>query len=191
MCPLTLWQSFVNNINSSILNFKTLNNLWPGLVLILEDFWCWNNNAIETLLQLIINGDGSAKGIKLKFLKIEFSKLNLDCLLKKHLMCFESFLSTAKLLYDVHFEDSNYLNLLTNNNIRSNIVRQYNSKATIELWKFFSYTNFVHSGIIWKKLGNLDIIQLNWETQDKSNTILSMLKLQKFEFYKNKIKMKK
>ena len=191
MWPLTLLQYFVSNTNSSILNFYTLNHLWPGLVLKLEDFWCWNNHAIETLLQLIINGDGSAKGRKLKFLKIEFSKLNLDWLLKKDLTGFESFFSTAKLLYDVHFEDSNYLDLLTNNNIRGNIVRQYNSKATIELWKFFSHTNFDHSRIILKQLGNCDIIQLNGETQDKSNKILSMLKLQKFEFYKNKIKMEK
>ena len=63
---------FCNNIDKRIINEDTLGLLWPGLILRLEDFWWWKKEGIESLLKLVVNGDGTKRGKKLMFEKIEF-----------------------------------------------------------------------------------------------------------------------
>ena len=113
---------FCKNINKRIINEDTLGSLWPGMILRLEDFWWWKYEGIESLLRLVVNGDGTKRGRKLMFKRIEFKKLDMDWLLDLDLRLFDTFLKSAKELYELSFEDNTISELMIREGIKSGIV---------------------------------------------------------------------
>ena len=114
---------FCEKIDKRIINFETLGRLWTGLILRLEDFWCWSNEGIWYLLQLVLNGDKTMKGRKLLFSKIEFTKLEMNCFLKNDLKLFNAFLKAARKLYKLIFENDDISELMNKENIRDWVIR--------------------------------------------------------------------
>ena len=167
-----------------MINFYELRNLWPGLILRFEDFWCWTRNGISALLLLVINGDGTPKGRKLMFSRLEFAKMHTNWLQTKSLKLSEEFLKATKKLYIIKLEDPRYFNLLNRSNVINEMKRQYSSKWNELLWKFYSKINFDYSKIIQIKKEGKDIIILNNLFYEGENKTLSQLEFRDFEFYK-------
>ena len=166
-----------------------MGKLWPGLILRLEDFWWWKREGIESLLKLVANGDGTKRGRKLMFEKIEFKKLDMVWLLDLKLALFDAFLKSAKKLYELSFEDNTISELMIRKGIKSAIAINDSSKTNSELWKYFSNAYFNnHLTVIdkWKGIYQIE----SMKNYDSCKT-LKELKLRDFEFYEKSIDMKK
>ena len=163
--------------------------LWPGQILRLEDFWWWKREGIESLLKLVVNGDGTKRGRKLMFEKIEFKKLDMVWLLDNDLIFFDAFLKSANELYELSFEDNTISELMIRKGIKSAIVINDRSKTNAELWKYFSNAHFDnHLKLIDNKKG---IYQIESMKNYDSCKTLKELKLRDYDFYKKRIDMKK
>ena len=180
---------FCNNIDERIINEDTLGLLWPGLILRLEDFWWWKQEGIESLLKLVANGDGTKRGRKLMFKRIEFKKLDMVWLLDNNLRLFDAFLKSAKELYELSFEDNTISELMIRKGIKSGIAINDRLKTNAELWKYFSNAHFNnHLTVIDDRKG---IYQIESMKNYDSCKTLKELKLRDFEFYEKSIGMKK
>ena len=180
---------FCNNIDERIINEDTLGRLWPGLILRLEDFWWWKEEGIKSLLKLVVNGDGTKRGRKLMFEKIEFKKLDMVWLLDHNLTLFDAFLKSAKVLYELSFEDNTISELMIRNGIKSGIAINDNSKANAEIWKYISNAHFDnHLTLIDDKKG---IYQIQSMKNYDSCKTLKELALRDYDFYDKRIGMKK
>ena len=163
--------------------------LWPGLILRLEDFWWWKHESIESLLKLVVNGDGTKRGRKLIFERIEFKKLDMDWLLDNDLTLFDAFLKSAKELYELSFEDNTISELMIRKGIKSAIVMNDRSKTNAELWKYFSNAYFNnHLTVIDDREG---IYQIESMKNYDSCKTLKELALRDYDFYVMRIGMKR
>ena len=166
-----------------------MGKLWPGLILRLEDFWWWKEEGIKSLLKLVVNGDGTKRGRKLMFEKIEFRKLDMAWLLDNNSTLFDGFLKSAKELYELSFEDNTISELMIRKGIKSWIVSNDRSKANAELWKYFSNAYFDnHLTVIDDRKGIYQIESMN--NYDSCKT-LKELALRDYDFYEKSIGMKK
>ena len=166
-----------------------MGKLWPGLILRLEDFWWWKREGIESLLKLVANGDGTKRGRKLIFERIEFKKLDMVWLLKNDLKLFNTFLKSAKELYELSFEDNTISELMIREGIKSAIVSNDRSKTNAELWKYFSNSYFNnHLTVIDDREG---IYQIQSMKNYDSCKTLKELTLRDFDFYDEHIGMEK
>ena len=166
-----------------------MGSLWPGLILRLEDFWWWKREGVKSLLKLVVNGDGTKRGRKLMFKRIEFKKLDMVWLLDNNLALFDAFLKSAKELYELSFEDNTISELMIRKGIKSAIVINDISKINAELWKYFSNAHFDnHLTVIDDKKG---IYQIESMKNYNSYKTLKELKLRDYEFYEKSIGMKK
>ena len=164
-------------------------SLWPGLILRLEDFWWWKEEGIESLLKLVVNGDGTKRGRKLMFEKIEFKKLDMVWLLDNNLTLFDAFLKSAKELYELSFENNTISELMMKDGIKNEIIRNDRSKTNAELWKYFSNPYFVnHLTIIDERKG---IYQIESMKNYESCKTLKELALRDYDFYDKFISMEK
>ena len=178
---------FWKNIDKRIIGFHYLGFLWKDIVLILEEFWWWTDEGIETLLQLVMNGDGTKKGNKLLFKSIKFTNLNIDRLLENNLKLFDAFLKSAKGLYSCEFDNNRISEYYIQEGIINWIIRTNRSKTNAELWKLFSNIH-ISSVIILddKHVSNIDI-----DNDHFSNKTLDELSLRDYEFYSESIKLPK
>ena len=159
------------------------------MILRLEDFWWWNREGIESLLKLVVNGDGTKRGRKLMFEKIEFKKLDMVWLLGHNLRLFDAFLKSANELYELSFEDNTISKLMIKEGIKNEIIRNDRSKKNAELWKYVSNTYIDnHLTIIDDKKG---IYQIQSMKNYDSCKTLKELKLRDYGFYEKYISMKK
>ena len=166
-----------------------MGSLWPGLILRLEDFWWWKREGIESLMKLVVNGDGTKRGRKLMFEKIEFKKLDMVCLLDNNLTLFDAFLKSAKELYELNFEDNTISELMIRKGIKSAIAINDRSKTNAELWKYFSNAYFDnHLTVIdkWKGIYQIE----SMKNYDSCKTLKELL-LRDYNFYDEHIDMKK
>ena len=180
---------FCKNIDERIINEYTLGNLWPGLILRLEDFWWWKQEGIESLLKLVANGDGTKRGRKLMFEKIEFKKLDMVCLLDNDLTLFNAFLKSAKGIYELNFENNTISELMIRKGIKSAIVMNDRSKTNAELWKYLSNAYFNNHLTVIDKWKGICQIQ-SMKNYDSCKT-LKELALREYDFYEKRIGMKK
>ena len=178
---------FWKNIDERIINFYYLGFLWKDIVLILEEFWWWTYEGIETLLQLVMNGDGTKKGKKLLFKSIKFTKLNIDRLLENNLKLFDAFLKAAKGIYSCEFDNNRISEYYIQEGIKNWIISTYRSKSNAELWKFFS--NIHISSVIISDDKHVSYIDI--DNDHSSNKTLDELALRAYEFYSESIKMPK
>ena len=163
--------------------------LWPGLILRLEDFWWWKHESIESLLKLVVNGDGTKRGRKLIFEKIEFKKLDMVCLFDNNLTLFDAFLKSAKEHYELSFEDNTISELMIRKGIKSAITMNDRSKTNAELWKYFSNAHFDnHLTVIDDRKG---IYQIESMKNYDSCKTLKELALRDYDFYEKSICMKR
>ena len=163
---------FCNNIDKRIINEDTLSKLWPGLILRLEDFWWWKREGIESLLKLVANGDGTKRGRKLMFKRIEFK-----------------FIKSAKELYELSFEDNTISELMIRKGIKSAIAINDRLRTNAELWKYFSNAYFNnHLTVIdkWKGIYQIE----SMKNYDSCKTLKELL-LRDYNFYDEHINMKK
>ena len=166
-----------------------MGKLWPGLILRLEDFWWWKKEGIESLLKLVANGDGTKRGRKLMFEKIEFKKLDMVWLRDNYLTLFDAFLKSAKELYELSFEDNTISELMIRKGIKSPIIINDISKTNAELWKYFSNAHFDnHLTLIDNKKG---IYQIQSMKNYDSCKTLKELTLRDYDFYDEHICMEK
>ena len=180
---------FCNNIDERIINEDTLGKLWPGLILRLEDFWWWKQEGIESLLKLVANGDGTKRGRRLMFEKIEFKKLNMVWLLDNNLRLFDAFLKSANELYELSFEDNTISELMIRKGIKRAIVMNDRLKTNALLWKYLSNAYFDnHLTVIDDKEG---IYQIQSMKNYDSCKTLKELTLRDYDFYVEHIGMEK
>ena len=166
-----------------------MGSLWPGMILRLEDFWWWKREGIESLLKLVANGDGTKRGSKLMFEKIEFKKLNMVWLFDNDLTLFDAFLKSAKELYELSFEHNTISELMIRKGIKRAITMNDISKTNAELWKYVSNAHFNnHLTVIDNRKG---IYQIESMKNYDSCKTLKELKLRDYEFYEKRIGMKK
>ena len=166
-----------------------MGSLWPGLILRLEDFWWWKREGIKSLLKLVVNGDGTKRGRKLMFDKIEFKKLDMVWLLDNDFKLFDAFLKSAKKLYELSFEDNTISELMIRKGIKSGITINESLKTNAELWKYISNTYFDnHITLIDDSKG---IYQIESMKNYDSCKTLKELVLKYFDFYAKRIDMKK
>ena len=159
------------------------------MILRLEDFWWWKREGIESLLKLVVNGDGTKRGRKLMFKRIEFRKLDMDCLLDLNLALFDAFLKSANESYELSFEDNTISELMIREGIKNEIIRNDRSKINAELWKYFSYAYFDnHLTIIDDRKG---IYQIESMKNYDSCRTLKELALRDYDFYDKYISMEK
>ena len=110
-------------------------------------------------------------------------------LLDNNLALFDSFLKSAKELYELSFEDNTISELMIRKGIKSAIVINDISKINAELWKYFSNAHFDnHLTVIDDKKG---IYQIQSMKNYDSCKTLKELKLRDYEFYEKSIGMKK
>ena len=179
---------FCTNIDQKIINLTVLGRLWPGMILVLEDFWCWTDTGIQILLELVWNGDGTTKGWKLMFSKIVFSKLRETWYANNELKYFEPFLKSLNKLYPIEFSNSDIErieDLFNQDNIKYRIIERNKSRINAELWKYFSYINWDSRKTKIVKTEKGDLVEFC--SSNKANKILDGLKLKDYEFYKSKI----
>ena len=144
---------------------------------------------MESLLKLVSNGDGTKRGRKLMFEKIEFKKLDMVWLLGNDLTLFDAFLKSAKELYELSFEDNTISELMIRNGIKNEIIINDRSKTNAELWKYFSNAYFDnHLTVIDDREG---IYQIESMKNYDSCKTLKELALRDYEFYEKSIDMKK
>ena len=167
-----------------------MGKLWPGLILRLEDFWWWKREGIESLLKLVANGDGTKRGRKLMFKKIEFKKkLDMVWLLDNNLTLFDAFLKSAKELYELSYENNTISELMIRKGIKNAITMNDRSKTNAELWKYFSNAYFNnHLTLIDDRKG---IYQIESTKNYDSCKTLKELALRDYDFYEKSIDMKK
>ena len=123
------------------------------------------------------------------FEKIEFKKLDMDCLLDNDLTLFDEFLKSAKELYELSFEDNTISDLMIRKGIKNGVVTNYRSKTNAELWKYFSNDYFDnHLTVIDDRKG---IYQIRLIKNYDSCKTLRELSLRDFDFYDKSIDMKK
>ena len=166
-----------------------MGRLWPGLILRLEDFWWWKREGIESLLKLVANGDGTKRGRKLIFKRIEFKKLDMVWLFDNNLALFDAFLKFAKKHYELSFENNTISELMIRKGIKSGITINDRSKTNAELWKYVSNAYFDnHLTVIDDREG---IFQIESMKNYDSCKTLKELTLRDFNFYNEHIGMEK
>ena len=123
------------------------------------------------------------------FKRIEFKKLDMDWLLDLDLRLFDTFLKSAKELYELSFEDNTISELMIREGIKSGIVINDISKTNAELWKYFSNAYFDNRlTIIDDRKG---IYQIGIMKNYDSWKTLKELALRDYDFYEKYISMEK
>ena len=115
------WTIFCKNISEKLITLEYLGRLWPDLILILDDF-CWSQReGINSLLKLVVNGDGTAKQWKLLFSKIMFTNIHFDLFLESNFKSSKPFLDALKEKYSLYSDDERFNALINNHSLELKI----------------------------------------------------------------------
>ena len=180
------WSRIISFNHSKYL--KILLELWPGLILRLKGFEKWDDRELDLIHSLLIYYEGSPLCWKLSFSKVVIDIGNIDKI--DHFRFIESYENVSKLkhlvdslsnIYDVELENISYEDLF--------IDRRAYFKQCIGRWRDMYNDEKLKFERIWENR------KIPWwffnNTNDGFNQTIEDLKLKEFEFYADKIKLKR